>query len=199
MRSTGEVMGMDLVLPVALAKAHMSTGIYLPSEGNIFLSVRDSDKPHVTDIARQLVSMGFSVYATEGTHEQLRLQNVETTILRKISEGARPNILDMITNGEIALVINTPTRTGADTDEGRIRATAVLAGVPMITTQTGARAAVQAIAALQAGTWSVAALQDYFPNLAREPQHASVPVQAGLAGHKNPTDPSSLAGECIDR
>ncbi|MDG2053171.1 MAG: carbamoyl-phosphate synthase large subunit [Phycisphaerales bacterium] len=200
MRSTGEVMGMDLVLPVALAKAHMSTGIYLPSEGNVFLSVRDSDKPHVTDIARQLVSMGFSVYATEGTHEQLRLQNVETTILRKISEGARPNILDMITNGEIALVINTPTRTGADTDEGRIRATAVLAGVPMITTQTGARAAVQAIAALQAGTWSVAALQDYFPNLARgQSQHASIPVQAGLAGHKNPTDPSSLAGECIDR
>ena len=171
------------------------------NEGNVFLSVRDSDKPHVTDIARQLVSMGFSVYATEGTHEQLALQNVETTLLRKISEGARPNILDMITNGEIALVINTPTRTGADTDEGRIRATTVLAGVPMITTQTGARAAVQAIAALQAGTWSVAALQDYFPNLARKQSNQASPasVPSGAAGHESSTNSSSLAGECIDR
>ena len=161
MRSTGEVMGMDRSLPVALAKAHMSAGITLPTKGNVFLSVRDSDKPASVEIARTLVSMGFRVFTTQGTHELLRSYSIDTDLLRKISEGARPNILDKIANGEIQLIINTPTRKGAHTDEGKIRATAVRGGVPMITTATGARAAVQAIAALRAGPWSVAAVQDY--------------------------------------
>ncbi len=161
MRSTGEVMGMDLSLPVALAKAHMSAGITLPTKGNVFLSVRDSDKPASVEIARTLVSMGFRVFTTQGTHELLRSYSVDTELLRKISEGARPNIVDKIANGEIQLIINTPTRKGAHTDEGKIRAMAVRGEVPMITTVAGARAAVQAIAALRAGSWSVAAVQDY--------------------------------------
>jgi carbamoyl-phosphate synthase large subunit len=167
MRSTGEVMGAHRSLPVALGKALMGAGIKLPTRGNVFLSVRDSDKPHAVEIARLLVSMGFVVHATGGTHELLRQHAIDTVVLRKVSEGARPNILDKIANGEIHLILNTPTRKGAATDEGRIRATAVHNRVPMITTITGARAAVQAIAALRAGTWSVAAIQDYFPKLAR--------------------------------
>jgi carbamoyl-phosphate synthase large subunit len=167
MRSTGEVMGMDRSLPMALAKSRMSAGIQLPTSGNVFLSVRDSDKPHCEQIARRLVSMGFTVLTTAGTHELLRRYSVDTVPLPKISEGARPNIVDKIANGEIQLIINTPTRKGARTDEGRIRAMAVRAGVPMITTVTGARATVEAIEALRGGSWSVAAIQDYFPHLAR--------------------------------
>ncbi len=161
MRSTGEVMGMDRSLPVAFAKAQMGAGVALPTSGNVFVSVRDSDKPHIVEVARALVAMGFRVLASSGTHELLRSYSVDTVPLRKISEGARPNIVDKIANREIQLIINTPTRTGAHTDEGRIRALAVREGVPMFTTVTGARAAVQAISALRAGAWSVAAVQDY--------------------------------------
>ena len=162
MRSTGEVMGMDRSLAVALAKAKMSVGRELPTSGNVFLSVRDNDKESAIEIARSLVSMGFTVFTTRGTRELLASHSVETKLIRKISEGARPNIRDLIANGSIALIINTPTKTGAQTDEGRIRATAVEAHVPMITTITGARAAVSAIEALRAGSWSVSALQDHF-------------------------------------
>ena len=162
MRSTGEVMGMDRSLAVALAKAKMAVSRPLPTSGNVFLSVRDSDKSHAIEVARSLVSMGFTVFTTRGTRELLASHSVETKLIRKISEGARPNIRDLIANGSISLIINTPTKTGAQTDEGRIRATAVEARVPMITTITGARAAVLAIEALRAGTWSVSALQDYF-------------------------------------
>ena len=163
MRSTGEVMGVDRSLPIALAKAQMAAGVRLPVEGNVFVSVRDSDKPHAVDLARTLVSMGFTVYTTRGTHQLMRSYSIDTEVLRKISEGARPNILDKIANHEIQLIINTPTRKGAHTDEGKLRAMAVRSDVPMITTLTGARAAIQAISALRAGAWSVAALQDYFP------------------------------------
>ena len=91
--------------------------------------------------------------------------SVETDLIRKVSEGVRPNILDLLADGGIDLIINTPTRTGADTDEGRIRAMAVLNRVPMITTGTGAVAAVKAITALKAGNWSVHSLQDAFPEM----------------------------------
>ncbi|MCP4757942.1 MAG: carbamoyl-phosphate synthase large subunit, partial [Planctomycetes bacterium] len=160
MRSTGEAMGFDRSLPVALAKAKMSAWLPLPTEGNVFLSVRDADKESVVDVARSLVSMGFVVHSTQGTCELLSSHSVAASPIRKISEGARPNIVDRLANGEIDLIINTPTRTGAATDEGRIRAMAVRSRVPMITTITGAMAAVRAIAALRAGTWQVHALQD---------------------------------------
>ncbi|MBT8484433.1 MAG: carbamoyl-phosphate synthase large subunit, partial [Phycisphaerae bacterium] len=122
MRSTGEVMGMHRSLPVAMAKALMSVGMTLPTGGNVFLSVQDADKIKCVDFVRSLVSMGFRVFTTEGTNELFTAHSIETTALRKISEGARPNILDKIANGEIQLIINTPTRKGARTDEGRIRA-----------------------------------------------------------------------------
>ena len=173
MRSTGEVMGMDRSLAIALAKAKMAVSRPLPTSGNVFLSVRDSDKTHAIEVARSLVSMGFTVFTTRGTRELLASHSVETKLIRKISEGARPNIRDLIANGSISLIINTPTKTGAQTDEGRIRATAVEARVPMITTITGARAAVLAIEALRAGTWSVSALQDYFTFQSEETETGS--------------------------
>jgi carbamoyl-phosphate synthase large subunit len=162
MRSTGEVMGMDRALPVALAKAKMSVSRALPISGQVFLSIRENDKVHSVEVARSLVSMGFTVFTTSGTRDFLSSHSVDTKLIRKISEGARPNILDKIANNEIDLIINTPTRTGAQTDEGQIRAMAVGARVPMITTITGASAVVAAIEALRGGTWNVSALQDYF-------------------------------------
>ncbi|MCA9284284.1 MAG: carbamoyl-phosphate synthase large subunit [Phycisphaerales bacterium] len=167
MRSTGEVMGADRSLPIAFAKAQMAAGCTLPTSGEVFVSVRDSDKSHCIEIARQLMAMGFVVHTTSGTNEFLRTAGVETRLIPKISEGARPNVMDMITNGEISLIINTPTRKGGHTDEGHIRALAVRFGVPMITTIAGARATIQAIAALRSGAWNVTAIQDYFPGLAR--------------------------------
>ena len=153
-------MGFDRALPMALAKAKMSAWLPLPTEGHVFLSVRDGDKIAAIEVARSLVSMGFQVHSTQGTCALLASHSVEATPIRKISEGARPNILDRLANNEIDLIINTPTKTGADTDEGRIRAMAVRSRVPMITTITGAIAAVRAITALRGGDWQVAALQD---------------------------------------
>jgi len=167
MRSTGEVMGADRSLPIAFAKAQAATGVFLPTAGNVFLSVRSEDKQHIVDVARSLVSMGFKVFATSGTQEALAAFGVDTTVIAKISEGTRPNILDKVRSGEINLILNTPTRKGGNTDEGIIRASAVRGGIPIVTTIAGMRAAVQAISALRQGTWDVSAVQDYFPALAR--------------------------------
>jgi len=145
----------------------MAAGVKLPTKGNVFLSVRDGDKDEAIAIARDLKSMGFEVYTSRGTAAFLTTYSVETKSVHKLSEGARPTVLDLIANGEIHLIINTPTRKGAKTDEGRIRATAVRAGIPMITTMSAAKATVDAIAALRAGAWTVTAIQDYFPHLAR--------------------------------
>ncbi|MCC6659722.1 MAG: carbamoyl-phosphate synthase large subunit [Phycisphaerales bacterium] len=161
MRSTGEVMGLDVSFPVAFAKAQIAAGCALPTSGGIFLSVREADREAIVDVARSLLSMGFRVWATSGTGEHLRRHGMRVEVLQKIGAGARPNVIDLMTNGDIQMVINTPTRTGWRTDEGSIRATAVRLGIPMITTATAALASVKAIQALRAGDWDVAALQDY--------------------------------------
>jgi len=164
MRSTGECMGIDADFTLAFAKAQMAAGSSLPTQGKVFISVRDSDKPAVLPVARRLVEMGFEVITTLGTHHALKDRGVATTLIKKIQEGGRPNAVDLIVNGDLSLIINTPTRKGAGTDEGKLRATAVRYGVPMITTATAAVAAANAIAALRDGDWHVKALQDYFPS-----------------------------------
>ena len=169
MRSTGEVMGADQDLSHALAKGLMAAGQDLPLDGVVFLSVRDTDKSQAVEIGRGLAGMGFRVLSTAGTHAALLEAGVEVEQLPKISEGVRPNILDFLADGTVDLIVNTATRKGADTDEGRIRAMAVRQGVPMITTISGARAAIQAISGLRTGNWGVSATQDYFPSLQREP------------------------------
>ena len=161
MRSTGEVMGMDISMPVAYLKALRAAGVNLPREGGVFISVREEDRARIVDVARSLLAMGFTVFTTPGTGDALHRHGMRPSVLRKIQDGARPNVLDLMTDGQIGLVINTPTRTGWGTDEGKIRANAVRLNVPMITTATAAAAAVRAIEAMRAGDWDVAALQDY--------------------------------------
>ena len=177
MRSTGEVMGIDMDFAMAFAKSQMAAEVFLPSEGTIFLSVCDADKRAVVPIARRLASMGFSLLATAGTWGVLQGAGVPARRIEKLNEG-RPNIADLIANKQVALLINTPTKRGPATDEGKIRALATLRRVPIITTMTGAKAAVEAIAALRAigkgaqkgyGAWGVRPLQEYFPTAAAQP------------------------------
>ena len=160
MRSTGEVMGVDASLPNAYLKAMLGAGTSFPTEGGVFVSVRENDRQDMIPIVRSLMAMGFKVFTTKGTGELLATHGLRPKILQKIQEGARPNVIDLMQNNEIQLVINTPTRTGWQTDEGSIRATAVRLGIPMITTATAAVQAVHAIEALKAGFWDVTALQD---------------------------------------
>ncbi|MEZ6241997.1 MAG: carbamoyl-phosphate synthase large subunit [Phycisphaerales bacterium] len=161
MRSTGEVMGIDVSMPVAYLKAVTAAGVNLPREGGLFVSVRDVDKREVAEVVRDLVAMGFNAYATGGTAEMLRRHGMRPTILEKIQAGRRPNVLDLMGDGKIQMIINTPTQTGWRTDEGRIRSTAVRLGIPMITTVGAAQACARAIAAQRAGDWDVTPLQDY--------------------------------------
>jgi carbamoyl-phosphate synthase large subunit len=122
--------------------------------------VNDADKPQIADLIRPLIDCGFELIATDGTLRVLSKNDVPATRVPKLAEG-RPNIIDHIKNGQVHLIINTPTKKGPQTDEGRIRSMAVLHKVPMITTLTGARAAVAAIQALQKQDWGVRPLQEY--------------------------------------
>jgi carbamoyl-phosphate synthase large subunit len=164
MRSTGEVMGVDASLPNAYLKAMLGAGTSFPTEGGVFVSVREHDREFMIPVVRSLMAMGFKVFTTTGTGGLLTKHGLRPKILQKIQEGARPNVIDLMQNNEIQLVINTPTRTGWQTDEGNIRATAVRLGIPMITTARAAAQAIHAIEALRAGFWDVTALQDLSEN-----------------------------------
>ena len=161
MRSTGEVMGIDQTFPMAFAKSQIAAGTVLPTRGTVFISVRNDDKEHVIPVARMLADSGFEIIATEGTLGALTRAGVPATRISKLSEG-RPNIKDYIKNKKVHLIINTPTRKGPQTDEGRIRSLAVLNKVPIVTTIAGANAAARAIQAMQKEEWGVQPLQDYF-------------------------------------
>ncbi|MBI5722743.1 MAG: carbamoyl-phosphate synthase large subunit [Planctomycetes bacterium] len=172
MRSTGEVMGVDRSFGMAFAKSQMGTGGTLPSAGKIFISVCQADKPLVGELGRRLAAMGYELAATDGTQKMIAAAGARCATIPKLAEG-RPNIADLIANNEIALIINTPTRRGPTTDEGKIRALATIRDVPIITTMTSAEAAVQAMESLHAAqqvkgdsdsAWSVKPLQEYFPN-----------------------------------
>jgi carbamoyl-phosphate synthase large subunit len=166
MRSTGEVMGIDTNLGLAFTKGLLSSGVALPSRGAVYLSVREADRPVAVQLAKELVDMGFTILASQGTGTAIRSAGLEVQVVAKIDAGVRPNIVDAMTDGKVQLIINTPTRTGWKTDEGKIRSSAVRLGIPMITTATGALAGVRAIRAMRGSDWGVAALQD-FRELAR--------------------------------
>ena len=161
MRSTGEAMGIDRSVEIAFAKGQMGAGMMLPLSGRVFVSVRKSDRPAIVEPCRALVDMGFEVLSTAGTAGHLAERGVRAAVVQKLEARTRPNIIDMMNDRQIHLIINTPTRTGMLTDEGKIRAAAVRLGVPIFTTTTGASAAVRAIRALQAGGWGVMAMQDF--------------------------------------
>jgi carbamoyl-phosphate synthase large subunit len=160
MRSTGEVMGQDEDFGMAYAKTQMAAKPPLPLEGNIFLSVKDSDKPKALEVARGLSKLGFSFYSTEGTADFLNANGIEAESVLRISEG-RPNVADLIKNGKIQLVINTPLGLIPRRDENAIRSEAVLHSVPIITTLGSAFAALDGIRSLKDRKFSVKALQDY--------------------------------------
>jgi carbamoyl-phosphate synthase large subunit len=161
MRSTGEVMGIDDNFPMAFAKSQLAANSALPSSGAIFLSVANRDKPEIVPIARALTEMGYKLLSTQGTAQALRAAGIDVEAVPKIQEG-RPNVIDHMKNGQIALVINTPSGKGARTDEGKIRAGAVAHGVTCITTLAAAQAAVEACRALRQRPLAVRALQERF-------------------------------------
>jgi len=161
MKSTGEVMGIDLSADIAFAKGQIACGTILPSKGNVFISVRKGDRITLMPLAKELAAMGFGLFASPGTASFFSEHGLTVKPVQKIEAQVRPNVIDMMADGQVQLVINTPTRTGRLTDEGKIRAAAIRLGVPIITTTTGAAAAVRAIKALRFGDWKVAALQDY--------------------------------------
>ena len=161
MRSTGEVMGIDHDLGMAFAKTQMAAQPSLPTEGNIFLSVKDHDKPVAVDIARKLIDLGFNIYSTGGTAKTLQQEGLPVSRLFKLSEGARPNVIDMLKNDEIQMIINTPSGMMPRLDENAIRSEAVLRRVCIITTLMGAFAAIQGIKALKEKPLEVCSLQEY--------------------------------------
>jgi carbamoyl-phosphate synthase large subunit len=161
MRSTGEVMGIDMDFPHAFAKSQIAAGSVLPTGGTVFISVRSEDKVGIIPIAKAFSEMGFQILSTAGTHEALQKNDVSATRVAKLGEG-RPNISDFIKNGQVQLLINTPTKKGPATNEGKIRAMSVLNRLPIVTTVEGASAAARAIKAMQSGGWAVKPLQDYF-------------------------------------
>jgi carbamoyl-phosphate synthase large subunit len=135
--------------------------VTLPSGGNAFLSVRDSDKAASVGVARRLIDMGFSVMATRGTAARLREAGLAVAVVNKVLEG-RPHCVDAIRSGEVQLVINTAAGAQSVADSFDIRRSALTHGIPHYTTIAGARAAAHAIAALKSGTLEVAPLQAYF-------------------------------------
>jgi carbamoyl-phosphate synthase large subunit len=160
MRSTGEVMGVAPEFGVAFAKSMDAAGRALPRSGKVFLSVRDSDKRGVGFLGRRIVDLGLEILATGGTHAALERAGVPARRIHKLGQG-RPDVLDAIKNDEIALIINTPSGKGAFTDEGRIRQEALGKRTPIITTISGAAAAVNGIAAQHAAGITVRTLQEY--------------------------------------
>ncbi|MBM3994411.1 MAG: carbamoyl-phosphate synthase large subunit [Planctomycetes bacterium] len=161
MRSTGEVMGISDSFPMAFAKSQIAANSALPKEGTVFISVNDRDKQDVIAVARALVELGYRVLSTRGTARVLRAAGVEVHEISKLQEG-RPNLIDYMKNGEVDLVINTPSGKGARTDEGRIRSAAVMNRVTCITTLAAAEAAVEACKAMRQGELTVKPLQDWF-------------------------------------
>jgi carbamoyl-phosphate synthase large subunit len=161
MRSTGEVMGISERFSMAFAKSQLAAGTVLPREGNIFISVADRHKTAITDHARRLAEMGFSLLATKGTAAALESAGIPVERVKKLQEGS-PNVLDYFADGGVTLVVNTPSGKGARTDEGKIRAAAVQAGVPCVTTLEAATAAVKAIEALREEEMQVQSLQERF-------------------------------------
>jgi len=166
MRSTGEVMGSAASFGMAYAKAELAAGEALPTQGVVFLSTHDRDKSALVPVARRLAELGFSLIATSGTAAALAADGLSVQSILKVHEG-RPNIEDAIRSGQIQLVINTPVGRQAAHDDRYLRRAALDYAVPTVTTLAAARAAVEAIAALQGQTLTIHALQDVHAPQAR--------------------------------
>ncbi|MEY2407623.1 MAG: carbamoyl-phosphate synthase large subunit [Verrucomicrobiota bacterium] len=160
MRSTGEVMGLDADLGIAYAKSQMAANSPLPLSGKVFISVSSAHKKSIAAVARDFVNLGFQIIATSGTAAVLEAAGLQVQRVYKLAEG-RPNAIDLMKNGEIQLVINTPEGQAPRADEVKIRTTAVYTGTPIMTTISGASAAALGIAALRKSGYAVKTLQEY--------------------------------------
>ena len=161
MKSTGEVMGIDEDMGMAYAKAQISAFNPLPTEGNVFFSVNNRDKDRAVPIARELAELGFSIVATGGTYKRLKAEGVEVERLYKLAEKKRPNVMDMMKNGEIQFIINTPSGHEAREDEVTIRSGAVANTISHCTNLSAAEASILAIRSLQENELTVTTLQEY--------------------------------------
>ena len=142
MKSTGEVMGVGETFGEAFVKSQLAAGVKLPTRGQVFISVRNADKPRAIETAQMLAELGFELVATRGTAAALAAAGVPVTTVNKVAEG-RPHIVDMLKNDEIALVVNTvEEKRAAIQDSYQIRRAALVDQVPTYTTIAGARAAV---------------------------------------------------------
>jgi carbamoyl-phosphate synthase large subunit len=142
----------------AFAKAQLAAGQRLPTEGSVFISVTDHDKPNVAEVARKFIDMGFKIVATAGTADVLESAGMSVDRVYKVKEG-RPNVVDLIKGDRLQLIVNTPQGQDPFFDEKAIRRAAVTARIPTITTLSAARAAAEGIAAVQRGQLSIRALQ----------------------------------------
>jgi carbamoyl-phosphate synthase large subunit len=164
MKSTGEVMGIDENFGMAFAKSQLAAGQDMPLKGNVFVSVCDNDKREIIFVVKKLVDLGFKVFATAGTAQVLKFNNVNVRPLKKIAQGS-PNPLDEMQKGNIHLIINTPSGELQRKDEQLIRSRAVLLSIPYVTTMAGAMAAVTGIESLKTGVFDVKPIQDYHKEL----------------------------------
>jgi len=161
MKSTGEVMGIDYDLGMAFAKSQTAAGGTLPTKGNVFISVKENDKPNVVRIAKGYADLGFTLYATPGTGSVITEAGIPVNILAKLASGQRPNVIDLMKNKDMALVVNTPSGKNPREDEVKIRTAAMQNRIPIMTTLRGADAALRAIKSLQGSEVQVRALQEY--------------------------------------
>ncbi len=160
MKSTGEVMGVGKTFGEAFVKSQLGAGVVLPTEGKVFLTIKNADKPRAVQVARELVAMGFGLVATKGTAAALAAAGLEVQAVNKVTEG-RPHVVDMIKNGEIAMVIHTvEDRRNAIADSRAIRTSALAARVTTFTTIFGAEAAVDGMKAMRSGALEVRSVQE---------------------------------------
>ena len=160
MKSTGEVMGIDTDFGLAYARSQMAAQSPLPSGGNLFVSVKDADKPNIIKFTMELSELGFKLYATGGTAAAIAAAGISVNRLFKLAEG-RPHVLDMIRNNNIDLIINTPSGKIPRKDEIRIRSLAVSRHIPALTTLSGVEASIRAMRSLQAKGLNVKSIQEY--------------------------------------
>jgi carbamoyl-phosphate synthase large subunit len=164
MRSTGEVLGIAGSFGLAFFKAELAAQQLLPAAGTVLITVSPKDRPTICEVARKFAELGFVIKATQGTGQELSTQGIESELILKMHEG-RPNIVDAITNGEIQLIVNTPSGKLSQDDDSYIRKAAIKYRVPYITTLAAASAAVKGIAAYRQGETGVKSLQMYHTDI----------------------------------
>jgi len=160
MKSTGEVMGLDVNFGRAFAKSQIATGIHLPSKGNIFISVKDKDKPFIKEICKKLVKLGYKLVCTKGTGNFLKAEKINVSFVNKVIEG-RPHIVDMIKNKNIALIFNTTEGNQSISDSFSLRQAALHTNVPYYTTISGCKSVLLALENLNENKLNIKSLQSY--------------------------------------